>query len=336
MITGLIAHPWIHGVFRYVCCLVGPASGRRAGSNAPRRACFGGFLGGRRRLEVGPYRRDRAGILDFLHKRSGAAVDKAVVNGLIKQLADPGAAVHDGAAGQLTALGESAVPALREAVNKLDDPDFAARARQCLLNIDDPQAADLSSAVVRAAAQLRPDGVVDALLEYLPFAENDKVAAEVQAALVAVAPHDGKPPAALLRALTDPAPVRRAAAAVALCQLGGESQYAAVRPLLKDPKPTVRLRAALALADAHCAEAVPVIIDLLAELPLDQRRQAEDFLTNLAGDWAVTGPTGNDLTSRRLAATPGPRGGATWTAPRCSMSLRRGPWPMTSATRRSR
>ena len=62
----------------------------------------------------------------------------------------------------------------------------------------------------------------------------------------------------------------------------------------------MRLRAALALADAHCAEAVPVIIDLLAELPLDQRRQAEDFLTNLAGDWAVTGPTGNDLTSRRL------------------------------------
>ena len=43
-----------------------------------------------------------------------------------------------------------------------------------------------------------------------------------------------------------------------------------------------------------------MIIDLLADLPLDQRRQAEEFLTNLAGDWAVTGPTGNDLTSRRL------------------------------------
>ena len=176
-------------------------------------------------------------LLDFLHKRSGAAVDKAVVNGLIKQLADPSAAVHDAAAGQLTALGESAVPALREAVNKLDDPDFAARARQCLLNIDDPQAADLSIAVVRAAAQLRPDGVVDALLEYLPFAENDKVAAEVQAALVAVVPHDGKPPAALLRALTDPAPVRRAAAAVALCRSAARANTPPFARCSKIPSP---------------------------------------------------------------------------------------------------
>jgi HEAT repeat protein len=239
-------------------------------------------------------------LLDFLHKRSGAATESGVVTGLLKQLADPSAAVHEAAAGQLVAFGESAVPALREAANRLDDPDVSARARQCLQNIEDPSAADLSAAVVRAVAQIRPDGAVDALLDYLPFAENDKVAAEVQAALVALAPHDGKPPAALLHALTDSAPARRAAAAAALCQIGGPEQFAAVRPLLKDPKPTVRLRAALALADAHCADAVPVIIDLLADLPLDQRKQAEEFLTTLAGDWAVAGPTGNDATSRRL------------------------------------
>jgi HEAT repeat protein len=239
-------------------------------------------------------------LLDFLHKRSGAAVDKGVVANLAKQLADPAAAVHDAAAGQLVSLGEAAVPALREAVNNLDDPEGSARARQCLQNIDDPQAADLSIAVVRAAAQLRPDGVVEALLEYLPFAENDKVAAEVQTALVVLAPRNGKPDPALVRALTDPAPARRAAAAVALCRIGGENQYAPVRSLLKDPKPTVRLHAALALADAHNADAIPVIIDLLTDLPLDQRKQAEEFLSNLAGDWAVTGPTGNDITSRRL------------------------------------
>ena len=49
-------------------------------------------------------------LLDFLHKRSGAAVDKAVVNRLVKRLADPDAAVHDAAAGQLTALGEAPCP----------------------------------------------------------------------------------------------------------------------------------------------------------------------------------------------------------------------------------
>ncbi len=239
-------------------------------------------------------------LLDFLHKRSGAAVEPGAVAALVKQLADPTATVHDAATGRLVALGEIAVPALRAAANAPDDADSAARARQCLLNIEDAQAADLSIAVVRGVAQLRPEGALDALLEYLPFAENEKVAAEVQAALAAVTPRDGKPPAALVRALTDAAPARRAAAAVALCQIGGENQYEGVRALLKDPKPTVRLRAALSLADAHSTEAVPVIIDLLAELPLDQRKQAEAFLTNLAGDWAVTGPAGNDAASRRL------------------------------------
>jgi HEAT repeat protein len=239
-------------------------------------------------------------LLDFLHKRSGAVVEKGVVAGLAQQLADPAAAVHDAAAGQLAAIGQAAVPALREAANNLDDADYGSRARQCLLNIEDPQAADLSSAVIRAAAQLRPDGAVNALLEYLPFAENDRVAADVQTALATLAPQNGKPDPALVRALTDAAPARRAAAAVALCRIGGADQFAAVRSLLKDPKPTVRLRAALALADAHNADAIPAIIDLLAELPLDQRKQAEEFLTNLAGDWAVMGPTGNDLTSRRL------------------------------------
>jgi hypothetical protein len=52
-------------------------------------------------------------LLDFLHKRSGTAVDKGVVANLAKQLADPTAAVHDAAAGQLVSLGEAAVPALR-------------------------------------------------------------------------------------------------------------------------------------------------------------------------------------------------------------------------------
>jgi hypothetical protein len=45
---------------------------------------------------------------------------------------------------------------------------------------------------------------------------------------------------------------------------------------------------------------VPVLIDLLAELPPVGRVRAEEFLKELAGEWAVAGPTGNDATSRRL------------------------------------
>src|SRR6185437_7989657 len=60
----------------------------------------------------------------------------------------------------------------------------------------------------------------------------------------------------------------------------------AVRKLLKDPAPGVRLRAALALAEANDAEAIPVLIELLGVLSAGERRPIEEFLTQLAGEWA--------------------------------------------------
>ncbi|HVS39602.1 MAG TPA: HEAT repeat domain-containing protein [Gemmataceae bacterium] len=238
-------------------------------------------------------------LLDFFHQRSGAAVDKARVAALVKQLAEP--AGRDAAVGQLVAIGEPAAPALREAANNLDDPDLANRAHQCLDGIEGPHAAAVSMAAVRAVAALRPDGAADALLQFLPYAEDEKVEQEAETALAAVAlAKDGKPASAVIHALADAQPVRRAAAAVALCHVGDEEQKAAVREMLRDPKPIVRFRTALALADSDSSEAMPVLIDALADLPNEQRKQAEEYLTDLAGEWAVAGPQGNDAVSRQL------------------------------------
>jgi hypothetical protein len=55
---------------------------------------------------------------------------------------------------------------------------------------------------------------------------------------------------------------------------------------LKDASPAKRAKAALTLAEANEAEAIPVLIDLLAELPAVERRPIEEFLTKLAGEWA--------------------------------------------------
>ena len=73
--------------------------------------------------------------------------------------------------------------------------------------------------------------------------------------------------------------------AVRLCRAAPQP-VAAGRDLLKDPSAAVRLRAALALAEADDAEAVPVLIDLLADLSTEQRRPVEAVLTRLAGEWA--------------------------------------------------
>ena len=137
-------------------------------------------------------------------------------------------------------------------------------------------------------------------MNYLPFADDETVVQELETGLLAVGMRDGKPESALLRALTDPTPIRRSLAARVLCHVGGNAGCKAVRSLLKDAKPSVRMQAALSLIDSHDAEAVPVLINLVADLPLEGRKQVEEYLTELAGEWAVHTPQGGDVVSARL------------------------------------
>jgi HEAT repeat protein len=219
---------------------------------------------------------------------------------LVRGLADPKAEVHGPAAAALVGAGPSAVPALRRAAHALDDPDAAGRARRCLHAIEGPAGAQFTAAAARLLAARRPAGAAEALLAYLPAAEDDAVTREVEAALAEVGRRGDALEPALLRALADPVAARRAAAAELVCRLGGPAGQAAVRPLLKDPRPVVRLRAALALADRNDADAVPVLIDLLADGPPAERKAAEEFLTGLAGDWALSTPQGSDAVAARL------------------------------------
>ena len=243
---------------------------------------------------------DGPALIDFFHKRSTPAPDKAHLDALIAKLGDKNTENADGAAGELVAIGPNAVPALRPAANNPDGGETMVRARHCLQMLDGSQGAALTATAVRQLAALKAEGAVEALLGFLPFAEDDRVVQEIEAGLVAVALHNGKPHPALVKALEDKVPVRRAIAAGVLCQVGGTAIHAVVRPLLKDPKPTVRLKVTLALVEANDAEAVPVLIDLLSDLPVEQRKQAEDSLAQLAGEWSITTPQGADATSRRL------------------------------------
>jgi HEAT repeat protein len=239
-------------------------------------------------------------LLDFFRKRTPPGPDDERIAELIKGLNDNSATARDQACGELVSLGVAAVPRLREAANHLDDPETSSRAHKCLQSIEGAPGAAVVTSAARLLAAQKPAGAAEALLGYLPFADDDRVLKAVEAALDAVALRDGKPEPALLRALEDRVSIRRAVAAEVVSRVGGSAYYGAVRPLLKDPKPTVRLRAALGLVNGHDGDAVPVLIDLLADLPPEPRKHAEEYLTQLAGEWAVSGPVGQDALSRRL------------------------------------
>ncbi|MGH7171915.1 MAG: HEAT repeat domain-containing protein, partial [Gemmataceae bacterium] len=244
---------------------------------------------------------DGPGLLSYfrLRNQGAAAPDRLAV--LIEQLGDKSPIVARKACGELAALGAPAIPSLRKAVKDPDRQQTMRMAERCLRALEQ-HPGQLSSAAARLIGQRRPRGAAETLLAFLPSSEDDGVIEEIRLALAAVAHPDGKTDPALLKALEDESPIRRSLAIDILCQSGITAsllEQVPLRKLLQDPKPSVRLRAALALARARDAKAVSTLIALLTELPLNHARQAEDYLSELAGDQAVKAALGSNAASRQ-------------------------------------
>jgi HEAT repeat protein len=249
-----------------------------------------GFLAGPGTSAVSaqPLTADGPSLLAFFRARARTEVDRERLGVLLRQFAGDDDRERSLATAEFLGLGPLALPVLRQAANDLDHPEVAERAGRCVEWLDGRAASRLLVAAARALAVRKPDGAAASLLDYLPSTDNAEVIREIQAALAAVAAPGGKADPALLRGLVDPVGIRRASAGIALCRADPpqHEHVPAVHKLLHDPAPGVRLRTALALAEASDAEAVPVLIDLLADLSPEQRKPVEELLLRLAGEWS--------------------------------------------------
>jgi hypothetical protein len=241
---------------------------------------------------------DGAALLAFLRGRIIADVDANKIRAHIKNLGHDTFAVREKASSELVKLGNQAVPLLQQAL-KDTDIEVVRRAEECLRLIKGGAGQAVDTAALRLVALRKPAGAAEVLLGYLPFAGNPLVAEEVLTTLTAVAMRDGQPDKALLTALTAKQPQRRAAAAVALCRAGSADLHKLIVPLLQDTDLTVRLQAALALTEARNKEAIPVLIDLLPQLPLSQAWQAEDMLFRAAGEQSPDAVLGSNEAGRK-------------------------------------
>jgi hypothetical protein len=193
----------------------------------------------------------------------------------------------------LVRYGACAAPLLRE-VMKSADLERRRRAERCLEIIARSANRSLPPVAASLLAWRHPEGTVEVLLAFLPWAEDEHLAGAVQKALTTLTVPGGKVDPSLVRALDDALPVRRAVAAEVLAGLGDATYLPALRKLLQDPDPAVRLCVAVALVHAREKAAVPVLIDLAASLPQEQAWQAEDILQRLAGTQAPrAGPVGD-------------------------------------------
>jgi HEAT repeats/PQQ-like domain len=221
-------------------------------------------------------------LLGFFRKRILADADRQRIQKLIRQLGDDSFEVREKATDDLIAVGTVAVPLLRQA-SRAADAEVVDRARDCLKRLETDRSGLDAVSAARLLAVRKPAGAAALLLRFLPFAEDEAAVKAIEQVLPALTVRDGETDPALLQALADPSPLRRAAAGEALCRAGGRER-AALCKLLNDGDPSVRLRMALSLSACRERKAIPALIDLTAELPADEAWQAEEVLLRFAGE----------------------------------------------------
>jgi hypothetical protein len=232
--------------------------------------------------------RDRdAALLDFFRRLTLTHADHERVGALARQLDSSTYKEREKATALLLAEGPRGVPLMRKAMTGAT-LERRMRLEKCVKALETPAWLDGVAEAARRVGERRPEGACAVLLAFLPYAPEESVD-EILDTLCRLAVHHGNVRPELLAALEDPAPERRAAAAVVAACLGDAPQRGLVRALLADPEPVVRYRAAQGLLAARDKAAVPVLVGLLqAELALAER--AESLLLAVAGKDAPTLP----------------------------------------------
>ncbi|HYV36129.1 MAG TPA: hypothetical protein VE988_10525, partial [Gemmataceae bacterium] len=225
---------------------------------------------------------DGSALLAAFRQRTLSEAETAAAEALIEQLGDKSFSKREKALQSLLMMGPKVIGLLREAARS-KDLEQAQRAQKCLKQLFVQEEKErLPSAAPRLLTVRKPAGACEALLGYLPFTDDVVMKQEVGAALKQLALVDGKADPGVIKALSDPMPVRKLAAADALVAAGGAT-HPAVRKLLTNADPQVRLRVAMALVHAQDRDAMPALIDVLADLPRAQAGEVEELLQRLAG-----------------------------------------------------
>jgi len=247
-------------------------------------------------VREGGLKGEAADLLEYFRKRTLKQPDPKQVAALVKQLGDEEFAAREKAFVALLELEASALAGLKEGES---DPSLEVRKRVADLKarIDNKAEPIKQAAAARILAKLKPDGLTDTLLAFLPFSNDAMVVDEICKTLGAVAVVNGKADALLVKALADPLAVKRGAAGEALIRGDVKEQIPNVKKLLHDKDLAVRLRITLAMLPLRDKDVVPVLIDLLGELPANQVWPVEEALARLAGENAP--PFGNDEPSRK-------------------------------------
>src|SRR5262249_25077254 len=128
--------------------------------------------------------------LDEFKKRTLTDDTREKAFALIKQLGDENFAEREAAMKKLKEMGGAVMPLLRQG-SPDPDAEISARCKKTVAELAKAKTTPLSSVTVKIVSLRKPAGAAEVLLAYLPSAEDELIAGEVQTALNAVAFRDG-------------------------------------------------------------------------------------------------------------------------------------------------
>ncbi|HYV36691.1 MAG TPA: HEAT repeat domain-containing protein, partial [Gemmataceae bacterium] len=227
-------------------------------------------------------------LMAALRRRTLSEEEIVTAQKLIADLGDMSFTKRERATMALIAQGSKVVSLLRDAA-KTTDLEQSGRIETCLKKIALNEARDkLPASAPRLLVVRKPAGATEALLGFVPFTDDRLMKEEIVKSLTTLVLVEGKAEVTVVKALSDPLPVRRITAAEVLLASGGSKHWPGVRKLLVDADPEVRQRSAIALVLSQDKQAVPALIKLLAELPRGQAWEVEELLHRIAGANAPT------------------------------------------------
>jgi HEAT repeat protein len=243
---------------------------------------------------------DGNGLLQYFRERTFPDANPEEMARLIKFMGSADFPTREKAYSKILSFGSGALYSLKKAKD-IGNAEIKQRIHQLLQRIEENANPVVQAAVARLIAARKPPGAVAVLVAYLPFAADETVIDEMRTTLTKLAVDNGQANPDLVAALKSKLALTRRVAGEALAKARAKNQLPAVRVLLKDPDAKVRLGIALALADAKEADVLPVLIELLSELPPEQLWQAENILVRLAADKTPEVSLGTDEASRKKA-----------------------------------
>lgn len=236
---------------------------------------------------------DGAKLIAYLKQRTLSDAERGKIAAIIERFGADDFEVRTKATQEIELFGPAAVGPLKAAQSN-PDPEIAYRAGLALRKLETVPHSAVAAAAVRAVARLKPEGAAAALIGFLPLADDETVADVIRSALIALAvTNDNRAEPALLAALTDPTPLRRAAAYVALTEGGPPTERIRIKDaypklkeaVLKDPDPEAKFTGLWSLAlTTRENEFLPELINLIPTVGRGRIWQIEDLLLQLAGE----------------------------------------------------